>query len=59
MDPLYTAKDAEKTAQLFKEAFYDKPFSPCAGVEITFRDAGHILGAALLELRIEENGLSL
>lgn len=56
MDPLYTVKDAEKTAQLFKDAFYDKPFSPYDGVEITFRDAGHILGASLLELRITENG---
>jgi metallo-beta-lactamase family protein len=56
IEALYTQKDAEMTFPLFKTMPYDEPFSPFPGLEVTFRDAGHILGASMLELWIEENG---
>ncbi len=56
MEALYTQRDAEKTAQYLKETHYDEPLIPFEGLKIVFRDAGHILGASLLELWIEENG---
>ena len=54
--PLYSVKDAQDVAPLIKTKTYESTFSPCAGVKVNFRDAGHILGAAILELFIEENG---
>jgi metallo-beta-lactamase family protein len=56
VDPLYTQKDAEKTYQLFKDILYDAPLTPFDGLTVTFRDAGHILGASFLELQVTENG---
>jgi len=54
--PLYAVKDAQAVAPLIKTKTYESIFSPCDGVKANFRDAGHILGAAILELFIEENG---
>lgn len=54
--PLYTRKDAEKTFPFFDVRSYEEPFEPVDGIRITFRDAGHILGASLLDVRLEENG---
>jgi metallo-beta-lactamase family protein len=54
--PLYTVKDAEKTFPLFDVRAYEEPFEPLSGVRVTFKDAGHILGASLLDIRVEENG---
>jgi metallo-beta-lactamase family protein len=54
--PLYSLKDAQAVAPLIKTKTYESIFSPCAGIKANFRDAGHILGAAILELFIEENG---
>jgi len=54
--PLYAVKDAQAVAPLIKTKTYDSIFSPGNGIKANFRDAGHILGAAILELFIEENG---
>ncbi|MBN1665319.1 MAG: MBL fold metallo-hydrolase [Deltaproteobacteria bacterium] len=54
MKPLYTQKDAEATFDKFTAVDYDKTFEPCPGLKITFRDAGHILGASFIELLVEE-----
>lgn len=56
--PLYTQKDALATFPLFEERHYEEPFSPYPGLEVTFRDAGHILGSSLIELKCQENGSS-
>ena len=53
--PLYTRKDAEATFPLFSAVTYGKSFSPMEGLSVTFRDAGHILGAAILELVVAED----
>ncbi len=56
MQPLYTQKDAEATFPLFETKAYNEPFEPCPGLRVNFKDAGHILGAAFIELWVEENG---
>jgi len=54
--PLYSTKDAEAVCPLIKTKTYNETFSPANGIKANFQDAGHILGAAILELFIEENG---
>jgi len=54
--PLYTTKDAEAVMPYIKARKYDETFSPAPGINVRFQDAGHILGAAIVELFIEENG---
>lgn len=54
--PLYTVKDAEKSLRYFHAVDYDEMFSLTDGVKTRFQDAGHILGSAIIELWIEENG---
>lgn len=55
-EPLYTMQDAIDSCRLFKQVKYDSPFEPAADVRVTMRDAGHILGSAILEIWIRENG---
>lgn len=54
VEPLYTATDAEKALRQFVTFNYDRPFPVLNGVTVTFRDAGHILGAAQVVLDIRE-----
>jgi len=54
--PLYTQKDVQATFPLFSAVKYETPFSPFPGVTVTFKDAGHILGAAMIELAVAESG---
>jgi len=54
--PLYTTKDAEAVKPHLKTRKYDESFSPAPGISVRFQDAGHILGAAMVELVIEEKG---
>src|SRR5437867_3882072 len=56
VEPLYSATDAEKAVRQFVAINYDRPFPVADGVTVTFRDAGHILGAAQVVLDIRENG---
>ncbi len=54
--PLYTVKDAEKSLRYFQTVSYDKIFPLADGVRVSFRDAGHILGSAIIEIWFEEGG---
>jgi metallo-beta-lactamase family protein len=54
VEPLYTATDAEKAVRQFVAINYDRPFPVADGVTVTFRDAGHILGAAQVVFDIRE-----
>jgi metallo-beta-lactamase family protein len=58
VEPLYSASDAEKAVRQFVAINYDRPFPVLDGVTVTFRDAGHILGAAQVVLDIREGGRS-
>ncbi len=55
-EPLYTKEDAVATLGRFHTVGYDRPFDPVPGVRAYFRDAGHILGSAIVVLDLEEKG---
>lgn len=57
-DPLYTVDDAHLVPSLLKPIEYDHSFEPYSGIKVTYRDAGHILGSAFLEIVINEKGTS-
>jgi len=50
--PLYTMEDAEKSIRLFEEVPYEQTIPLDQNVSVVFRDAGHILGSAMIELQI-------
>jgi metallo-beta-lactamase family protein len=50
--PLYTTEDVQMTMPLVEEAAYDEPCKLGRGVSVRFRDAGHILGSAMVELSV-------
>jgi metallo-beta-lactamase family protein len=52
--PLYTPAHAEQALKQVKPVAFHKPFEVAPGVMGYYRRAGHILGAATLELRITE-----
>ena len=54
--PLYSMVDATRTADLMAGVPYDKPFEVTPGVQVTFIEAGHILGSASVVLDIDEGG---
>lgn len=54
IEPLYTTPDAEQSLKSFKGEPYDKAFEVVEGVKATFREAGHVLGAAIIELDIDD-----
>jgi len=54
--PLYTVEDAERVLTLVEDKPYRKPILLNGQWEARFHDAGHILGAAIIEVTIRENG---
>jgi metallo-beta-lactamase family protein len=54
-EPLYTQQDAADTMPHFVTVEYNHPFEPVPGVRVHFRDAGHILGSAMVVVDVEEN----
>jgi metallo-beta-lactamase family protein len=56
VEPLYTAQDADRAIRQFVSINYDRPFPVADGITATFRDAGHILGAAQVVLDVREDG---
>ncbi len=56
--PLYVMEDTEKALDQFVGMGYGRPFFVTPEVQVTFFDAGHILGSALVQLDVKENGRS-
>lgn len=54
VEPLYGMEDAEAVLEAFVGVDYDTPFSPLPGLEVEYRDAGHILGSATMLLTIAD-----
>lgn len=54
--PLYTVEDAEESLSLIRSVNYRQEISLSEGVSAVFHDAGHILGAAMIEVNIRGNG---
>ena len=58
-EPLYTPEDVQRTMSLFVSVGYEKWFTVREGVDVLFRDAGHILGSASVTLYIKEKGRTI
>ena len=54
--PLYTVEQARTSLGRLAAADYDEWIEPGAGVRCRFRDAGHILGSAIIEIEVGERG---
>ncbi len=54
LEPLYTVKLAEASISLFRAFPYDEMIEVFDGLKIRFRDAGHLLGSAIIEVYITE-----
>jgi metallo-beta-lactamase family protein len=52
--PLFTEADAQKTLELLKGVPYGKPISIDQRLDVTFYDAGHILGSSIVQLDLRE-----
>ncbi len=56
IEPMYTVKDAEEALKLFQPVEYKKIISLNSNITVRLNDAGHILGSAIIEMWVRENG---
>ena len=56
IEPIYDMADAVECLKSFIGIGYERPYQLLPGITLTFYDAGHILGSAIVSLDIEENG---
>ena len=56
VEPLYSEVDAEMAMRQIISLNYHRTIPIADGIQVTFYDAGHILGAAQVALDIKENG---
>jgi metallo-beta-lactamase family protein len=57
--PLYTEEDARKSLEYFRTLEYHKKFSIAENIDLTFLDAGHVLGSAIPVLDIKTNNKNI
>jgi metallo-beta-lactamase family protein len=53
VEPIYTAEDARRTLPQFRKAKLGEPLEVAPGVSALYWEAGHILGSASIEVRVE------
>ncbi len=53
-EPLYGPEEVDRLATRLVGMPYDVPFRPLPEVSVIFRNAGHIIGAAWLDIRLRE-----
>ncbi len=56
LPPLYTAEDAAKAMEIFEPVQYDQLIEIDENIHVRFNDAGHMLGSAIIEVWIKEEG---
>jgi len=56
IEPLFDLTDVEWVVERLKRHQYGEPLEVVPGVALTYHDAGHILGSALVQLDYRENG---
>jgi metallo-beta-lactamase family protein len=56
VEPLYTEQDARAVTKLFEPLNYGEWHELSPELHLRFSDAGHILGSAICELRIQDKG---
>ncbi len=54
--PLYTAEEAAKCLEIFCPVEYDKLIEIDENIHVRFNDAGHMLGSAIIEVWVNEEG---
>lgn len=58
IEPLYTMQDVNNTLKLIKGVKYDETVKLSDEVTVRFKDAGHLLGSASVEIWITEEGVT-
>ena len=58
IEPIYTSLDAKNCLQFFKGFEYREIIGITPNVKISFQDAGHILGSAMIEVYLTEDGIT-
>lgn len=53
VEPIYTVRDAHRTMELFQKVKLHEAVEVAPGVTATYWGAGHILGSASIEVRVE------
>ncbi|SET11432.1 MBL fold metallo-hydrolase RNA specificity domain-containing protein [Anaerobranca gottschalkii] len=56
LEPLYTVEDAKNSVRFFTGVLYNQKINLNESIVVRFKDAGHILGSAIIELWIKEDG---
>jgi metallo-beta-lactamase family protein len=56
VEPLYDGRDVYRTLLRLRAVGYGKPVEVGRGLEATFVDAGHLLGSAMIHLRVDAPG---
>jgi metallo-beta-lactamase family protein len=56
VEPLYDGRDVFRTLLRLRAVPYDTPTPVGPGLEVTFADAGHLLGSAIVHLRLDTPG---
>ena len=59
VEPLYTVDDAYKALQHFHTHEFGEMLEVLPGVQVKFKVAGHILGSAIVEVFVNEDGKQL
>ena len=54
LPPMYTAEDAARCLEIFKEVQYDEIIEITPEIHVRFNDAGHMLGSSIIELWVKE-----
>ncbi|MDO9508556.1 MAG: MBL fold metallo-hydrolase [Thermovirgaceae bacterium] len=55
-EPLYSDDDVQRASGMLVPVTYDEIIEPAPGFKVRFRDAGHILGSANIEVWMNDNG---
>ena len=58
IEPIYTIEDAGIALDNVIGLQYDKAIEFLSGINLTLLEAGHILGSAIVQLKLTENGLT-
>lgn len=56
VEALFTVDDAYKALNLFRIHDFDDEFTVLPGIKVKFKVAGHILGSAIVEMQVNEDG---
>ena len=56
LPPLYTAEDAARSIEIFTPVQYDQLIEIDENIHVRYNDAGHMLGSAIIEVWINEDG---